>query len=787
MFLRILKNDFNRKRVMNLILLLFIILATTFVSSGINNLVTVYKGVDYYFDKAEIGNFDLISMGEDPKDKVEAFLAKEKAVSKYKVEPIIFLNKDDFSVRGKKSQARNDIILQSIEESKINFFDSANKNIKTVKPGHVYIGGSFIKDNNLSVGDTIIFKKGKTEIKFILDGKAKDALLGSEMFGNCRFIINTNEKNKLLENKEIASKRQGKIAYVVSNNLKRMEAATAELESISFTGSRWMMKFGYVMDMIVAFIILILSICLILVAFTVLKFSINFTILEEFREIGVMKAIGIGNGKIRYLYIIKYLVLACIGSLIGFFSSLPFGKMLIQSATENMVLENDLGIFPNLLGTLLVIFLIVWFSYLSTSKIKKSSPLDAIRSGQTGERYKTKAILRFEKSSAKPSLFLAVTDIVNNPRRFLTIILSFFLCTLFVLIMVNTTETINSDKLITIIGARADLYLADDDQVNKDLNQKDMKKLKANLAETNKKVEALGMYSRMSTDVVYKYKVNFEGNGYFLNFKQGVNSKVSQLKYTKGSAPQNGHEIAITSIISKMTGAKIGDTLIVNFGEKEEKCIVTAYYQTMNQLGQVILLHEDAPSVMKNATIVLPYKINFTDQPDEAQIKKRQKRLKTLFPQKDIMTAKEYCMDSFGIGEVLNSLLILLLTIVLIVVSLVTLLTERVFISNEKNQIAILKAIGFQNSSIMKWHIYRFIIVGVVAVALAAITSIPITKLCISPLFGMMGANDVSFNIVAWKVFGLYPGLIVIVTIFVATLSAQYIRSIKSSDTANIE
>lgn len=371
MFLRILKNDFNRKRVMNLILLLFIILATTFVSSGINNLVTVYKGVDYYFDKAEIGNFDLISMGEDPKDKVEAFLAKEKAVSKYKVEPIIFLNKDDFSVRGKKSQARNDIILQSIEESKINFFDSANKKIKTVKPGHVYIGGSFIKDNNLSVGDTIIFKKGKTEIKFILDGKAKDALLGSEMFGNCRFIINTNEKNKLLENKEIASKRQGKIAYVISNNLKRMEAATAELESISFTGSRWMMKFGYVMDMIVAFIILILSICLILVAFTVLKFSINFTILEEFREIGVMKAIGIGNGKIRYLYIIKYLVLACIGSLIGFFSSLPFGKMLIQSATENMVLENDLGIFPNLLGTLLVIFLIVWFSYLSTSKIKK--------------------------------------------------------------------------------------------------------------------------------------------------------------------------------------------------------------------------------------------------------------------------------------------------------------------------------------------------------------------------------------------------------------------------------
>ena len=68
------------------------------------------------------------------------------------------------------------------------------------------------------------------------------------------------------------------------------------------------------MNMIVAFTILILSVCLILISFVVLKFSITFTISEEFREIGVMKAIGISNFRIRSLYLAKYLMMSVVGA-----------------------------------------------------------------------------------------------------------------------------------------------------------------------------------------------------------------------------------------------------------------------------------------------------------------------------------------------------------------------------------------------------------------------------------------------------------------------------------------
>ena len=61
MLFRILKKDLKRKKVMNAILLAFILLATMFVASGISNVVSVMNGTDSYLDKAGIVYFDLFS------------------------------------------------------------------------------------------------------------------------------------------------------------------------------------------------------------------------------------------------------------------------------------------------------------------------------------------------------------------------------------------------------------------------------------------------------------------------------------------------------------------------------------------------------------------------------------------------------------------------------------------------------------------------------------------------------------------------------------------------------
>jgi putative ABC transport system permease protein len=44
---------------------------------------------------------------------------------------------------------------------------------------------------------------------------------------------------------------------------------------------------------LVAIVMMIVSACLILISFLILRFTIVFTVQEDYREIGVMKAIGI--------------------------------------------------------------------------------------------------------------------------------------------------------------------------------------------------------------------------------------------------------------------------------------------------------------------------------------------------------------------------------------------------------------------------------------------------------------------------------------------------------------
>ena len=111
------------------------------------------------------------------------------------------------------------------------------------------------------------------------------------------------------------------------------------------------------MNTLVAMVILVISIGLIIVSFVVLKFTIRFTISEEFREIGVMKAVGLPNTSIRSLYIVKYFGIAIVGAGIGYVCSIPFGKMLINSISQNMMLGNDNSIIVSILCCIAVVLL----------------------------------------------------------------------------------------------------------------------------------------------------------------------------------------------------------------------------------------------------------------------------------------------------------------------------------------------------------------------------------------------------------------------------------------------
>ncbi len=787
MFLRILKKDLKRRKTINIIMVLFVILASMFVSSGLNNVVTVANGTDYYIDKAGIG--DYIILTRDPeRNCMDEILESTDAINSYAIENIVMTDSRSLHDENDELLETNSIIiLQSYDDSKINFFDANNQIPEILPQGHCYITGRFISNNNMNAGDIVILKAGNTELELIVDGYVKDAFLGSDFMGNTRILLSSEDFHEL-EDDEFNRNMFGQICYIFCDDVDAVNAAFSSVDSIMFSAPRSMIKMAYVMDMIVAFIVLILSVCLMIVSFVVLKFVINLTITEEYREIGVMKAIGIGNFKIRSLYIIKYLIIAIVGSVIGLFLSIPFGELLIKSVTENMVLGNNFGYALNVVGCLVVILSIITFAYASTSKIKKATPVDAIRSGQTGERYSRKSALKLKKFKGNIPSFMAINDILSSPKRYSTIMIAFAFCTMFVLIMVNTVSTMKSDRLIDTFASRSDLYaiLTEEEDKEATFGYTTREQWEEFFDRKEQELEDLGMPAEVYLDFQYQCPVTVDGEEYMLVCQQGFGTTMDDYVYFEGVAPSSPDEVAITPQIADKLGVQIGDTFTINYGLETRNVTVSALFQTMNQLGELIRIHENAKTDISHRTASFAIQVNFLDNPGKEEIIRRADELeRDVFS--DCMTSEEYQIECLGVVPTMEAVQYLLLGITLVVVLFVTVLMERSFISDETKEIAILKAIGFKSSRVISWQVIRFGIVAFISAVIAAALSIPMTHLCITPIFGMMGATNIDYVIDPLKIFLIYPAIIVAMTVIVSFFTSLVTYGIKSSDTANIE
>ena len=68
MFWRILKKDLKRKKTMNIILVLFVILCSMFAAAAVNNIIAVTGGIEHYFDAADVPDVTVLIMNGGEND-----------------------------------------------------------------------------------------------------------------------------------------------------------------------------------------------------------------------------------------------------------------------------------------------------------------------------------------------------------------------------------------------------------------------------------------------------------------------------------------------------------------------------------------------------------------------------------------------------------------------------------------------------------------------------------------------------------------------------------------------
>ena len=791
MFLRMLKRDLKRKKTMNTILFIFIIIASMFMASGLNNITAVTSGLDNYLDEAGVGDYNILTMGDHAVGALDDFLKDTPEIKDYRIEETIyasqknFRNEDGSYIDYASTSGAN--LIMSGKKTVLKFYDENNDLISEPKEGEVYVSNGFLNDSEKKVGDTIKIMHNGVELKEKIIGICKDAFLGGAIVGNRRFIINDNDYEKIMEKKVVKDSYMGQACYIDTDDTKAIKSALTNASNVAFDGDRNLIKTSYLMDMILAIVMLIMSACLIIVSLVILRFSIRFSIEEEFREIGVMKAIGIKNVRIRSLYIVKYLAMALLGSAVGFGVSIPFGSFLLKESSKAIMLKNSNDIIWNIIGSICIVLICLLFGLLFTGRVKKFTPLDAIRSGQSGERFKKKNKYHLRKTHLKTGGYLALNDVISAPKRFFTIVLTFFLCTALVLIMVNISSTMRSDAFADSFGTVSDLYIMDVDKTMDYLSSGSLEGIQDKLDGFEKKLADEGMPAHVCVELQYKYPITVKGKDYSYTFQCGMGTDINDYASIEGSSPSAPDEIAITPAVAKFLDIDIGDRITVHFSDKDMDCIVTQLYETMNNMGELIRFHTDAPVDIMHYSSAMGLQINFDDHPDAETIEARKDKVSKALDTDEVMNAEEYCVDCMKVAPMMEALAYLLLAITMVVILLVTILTERTLIAGEVTQIATLKAIGFSNGAIVRWHTWRFVIVGIVVAVLSAAFSIPLTKLFGDPIYTMVGKTDVTYKIDVFKTFFMYPGAVLVVTVVVAAITATFTKKITARDTANIE
>ena len=238
-----------------------------------------------------------------------------------------------------------------------------------------------------------------------------------------------------------------------------------------------------------------------------------------------------------------------------------------------------------------------------------------------------------------------------------------------------------------------------------------------------------------------------------------------------------------------MINADIGDTVRINMSDGEREFIITAFFQTMNTQGSTIRFFTEETINYVQASGGISTQVMFTDNPDEEEIARRIEKIQELYPElNDVITCAEWTKRNVGVADTLDAVKLMVAVLTILLTILITVLMERSFIAKEQGEIALMKAIGMRNGRIYAYHTARFAVVAILAIIMGELLAMPLTHLCIDPIFKMMGMElAVDYVVNPLEMYLVFPLVILIATGLSAFLTSLYTRKIKSSDTANIE
>lgn len=790
MLKRMLKKDLMHRKSVNLILFLFITIATVFLASSVNNILVVSSSVDYYMDYANIPDVNLVAVNSGEKEKIMKWIETEApGVKDYGYQEMLSVEQKNLHrENGKKFNAEGLSLFLSEESSDYCKGFDPNGGALHLQDDEIGMPAFLMDKNDLKVGDKVRISLNGRDKTFTLKTVVKDAAFGNDMVGMSRIFMNS---DMYKEFKKTGSEQTYALYFInVSSISEFTEAQNLQsFPSVLNTVSRSMYSMIYSFDLILAALLILVGICMILIALLVLRFTLLFTMEEEYREIGIMKAIGLRDKAIRRLYLVKYTFLVSSGAFLGLLISVPISCIMVAGVSVNMIMEDSgVNFFVNILCTLLIIFLVMLFCMNCTRKLSRITAISAIRGGHSGESFaKASALYLFKQKYLRVPAYLGINDMLTHLKRYALLLVIFCISFVLITIPLNTINTMQSSEMASKFTVNTDsaVYIKKIEG-KQDSAYRNSAQLKKGMQRVEREMKEKGYDAELTASSIYFLPFHApgkKGNTKIMSLQiQGRNTEY--LDYLEGSAPVLENEIAFSRLILEDNNWHIGDRIEADLNGETYKFIITGSYADYMQLGSSARLN--AKLDLSKVDMFEYWNVNVDMKTDKSQTELKD-TLQKQFPDYEWYTAQEIVDRNIGgIQESLSELLIPMTAMLCAVIMLIILLMEKLFIVREKGEIAMMKSIGFRNSSIRSWQVIRMILVALVSMLAAVPLSMLSNRFMLEPIFAIMGA-DVHIQIDPVQVYLIYPGVLLLGIICATIFATGQIKRIHIREMNNME
>jgi len=768
MYCRLIRNDIKKSKTITFITMIFVVVATMLVSLAAVLIVNLFGSIDTLMKQAKTPHFMQMHSGSIDTERLENFAHENGNVNEFQV--LEFINVDGARIEINKNSFVDNVQDNGFctQSEKFDYLIDLDGKIINVSDGELYVPICYMKDGTAKIGDKAVIC-GKI---FTVSGFLRDSQMNSLLSSSKRFLVS---KNDFLEIKDFGSSE-----YLIEFRLKDLSAlGTFETDYISYglesngpTITYPLFKMiNAISDGLMIAVILLVSVLVVVIAFMCIRFTLIAKIEDDYREIGVMKAIGLRVSDIKKIYLSKYAVISAIGCILGYILSFVFKGMLLENIRLYMgESENSFIAYPlALIGVILVFLVVIAYINRILKRFKKISAASAIRFGTSqGKSNGTKHFNLSKNRLFNTNIFLGIKDVLSRKSLYLTMLVVLIISVFIIIVPQNLYNTISSNNFSAYMGiGNCDILVG--------IQQADNIPAKATeISETMAKDNVFSKYAVLTTKM---FDVSTDdGSTERIKIELGDHS-VFPVRYSEGSIPITENEIALSAINADELGKTIGDTISVVIDGNERNLTVCGIYSDITNGGKT------AKAVFEDNSSNIMWCVICAELSDKSLVNQKVLEYSDKFDYAKISGIDGFIKQTFG--STINSVKKASYTsiaVALIITMLVTLLFMKMLIAKDRYSIAVMKAFGFTSSDITIQYISRALFVLIFGIVLGIVMSNTLGEVLAGAVISSFGATSFDFVVNPLLAYLLCPIMMVCSVLIAVIIGTTGVAQIKISE-----